>query len=135
MKKQRCQICRVPGGTLARRWLKPGHFLNHTISAPLAKPTSKRKFVDIIKTEKKGSDVNLAVHLLNDSLLDKYDCAVIVSNDSDLAESLRKEIWNCGELAGQTIMHAHIHLIPRRQGDTPNPRGGVRGVIPEKMAY
>ena len=42
---------------------------------------------------------------------------------------------NCGETAGQTIMHAHIHLIPRRQGDTPNPRGGVRGVIPKKMAY
>jgi len=42
---------------------------------------------------------------------------------------------NCGEAAGQTIMHAHVHLIPRRLGDTPNPRGGVRGVIPDKMAY
>jgi len=42
---------------------------------------------------------------------------------------------NCGESAGQTIWHAHIHLIPRRDGDTPNPRGGVRGVIPEKMDY
>ena len=42
---------------------------------------------------------------------------------------------NCGEAAGQTIMHAHIHLIPRRHGDTPNPRGGVRGVIPAKMLY
>jgi ATP adenylyltransferase len=42
---------------------------------------------------------------------------------------------NCGISAGQTIMHAHIHLIPRRDGDTPNPRGGVRGVIPERMWY
>jgi diadenosine tetraphosphate (Ap4A) HIT family hydrolase len=42
---------------------------------------------------------------------------------------------NCGESAGQTIMHAHIHLIPRRDGDTPKPRGGVRGVIPDKMSY
>ena len=42
---------------------------------------------------------------------------------------------NSGETAGQTVMHSHIHLIPRRKGDTPNPRGGVRGVIPEKMDY
>ena len=42
---------------------------------------------------------------------------------------------NCGVSAGQTIMHAHIHLIPRRDGDTPNPRGGVRGVIPGKRSY
>ena len=42
---------------------------------------------------------------------------------------------NIGEPAGQTIFHAHIHLIPRRNGDTSHPRGGVRGVIPEKMSY
>lgn len=42
---------------------------------------------------------------------------------------------NCGQSAGQTIFHAHIHLIPRRDGDTPNPTGGVRGVIPDKMCY
>lgn len=42
---------------------------------------------------------------------------------------------NCGEAAGQTVMHAHIHLIPRRKGDAPDPRGGVRGVIPGKMSY
>jgi diadenosine tetraphosphate (Ap4A) HIT family hydrolase len=42
---------------------------------------------------------------------------------------------NSGEVAGQTVMHSHIHLIPRRKGDTPNPRGGVRGVIPGKMDY
>jgi len=42
---------------------------------------------------------------------------------------------NIGESAGQTIFQAHLHLIPRRVGDTPHPRGGVRGVIPDKMPY
>ena len=65
-----------------------GHFLTNTIWAPLANPSDDKKFVKIIKTEEKGSDVNLAVHLLNDAWLNKYDCAVIISNDSDLAESI-----------------------------------------------
>lgn len=42
---------------------------------------------------------------------------------------------NCGEDAGQTVMHCHIHLIPRRKGDIDDPRGGVRGVIPDKRIY
>ena len=42
---------------------------------------------------------------------------------------------NNGGSSGQTIFHCHIHLIPRRDGDTPEPRGGVRGVIPDKMNY
>ena len=46
-----------------------------------------------------------------------------------------KKWMNNGELAGQTIFHCHIHLIPRREGDVENPRGGVRGVIPNKQEY
>lgn len=61
-----------------------------------------------------------------------------------LREAIRKEDSsvtgfnvgiNCGASAGQTIMHVHIHLIPRRDGDIANPRGGVRGVIPTRMDY
>jgi diadenosine tetraphosphate (Ap4A) HIT family hydrolase len=42
---------------------------------------------------------------------------------------------NCGEAAGQTVKHCHIHIIPRYHGDMEDPRGGVRGVIPEKQKY
>lgn len=42
---------------------------------------------------------------------------------------------NCGEAAGQSVWHAHIHVIPRYAGDVPDPRGGVRNVIPRKTGY
>lgn len=42
---------------------------------------------------------------------------------------------NDGAAAGQTVMHAHVHVIPRRAGDVPDPRGGVRWVVPGKAAY
>ena len=42
---------------------------------------------------------------------------------------------NVGEHAGQSIFHCHMHLIPRYKGDVPNPKGGVRGVIPSKQSY
>ena len=42
---------------------------------------------------------------------------------------------NSGKIAGQSIMHCHIHLIPRRKNDVDNPQGGVRGVIPSKQHY
>jgi diadenosine tetraphosphate (Ap4A) HIT family hydrolase len=42
---------------------------------------------------------------------------------------------NSGEAAGQTVCHAHWHLIPRREGDCEQPRGGVRGVIAEHRTY
>ncbi len=58
---------------------------------------------------------------------------------SALAEQLSPDGFNIGindgESAGQTVPHAHIHVIPRCSGDVPDPRGGVRWVIPEKAVY
>ena len=42
---------------------------------------------------------------------------------------------NAGQIAGQSILHCHIHIIPRRKGDVDNPQGGIRSVIPQKQHY
>lgn len=62
-----------------------GHYLSHAVWMPLADRTGPRpERAKVIKTEEKGSDVNLATHLLCDAFADSYDTAVIISNDSDL---------------------------------------------------
>lgn len=62
-----------------------GHFLTHVVKMQLAYPSpGQDPYVDVIKTEEKGSDVNLATHMLHDGYNDRYECAVVVSGDSDL---------------------------------------------------
>lgn len=63
-----------------------GTFQANEVTLPA---TTGRRFHDVIRTEEKGSDVNLAVHLVNDAWLNAYECAVVVSNDSDLAEGMK----------------------------------------------
>lgn len=66
-----------------------GQFRSNTRRRPLANPIpGQPRTVEIIERSEKGSDVNLAVNLLHDAWSDKFDCAVILSNDSDLAEAL-----------------------------------------------
>lgn len=67
-----------------------GHFITRPASRPLVRPPRRgSKFRDVWLTEEKGSDVNLASHLLIDGFRARYDLAVVVSNDSDLKEPIR----------------------------------------------
>ena len=67
-----------------------GHFLTNECSMLLASSTpSNPQYARVIKTEEKGSDVNLATHLLNDGYKQDYEVAVVITNDSDLLEPIR----------------------------------------------
>ena len=92
-----------------------GHFL-------IVPKRHTEDYFSMNKTEKK--DIGILIMKLKNRIMEK-DYSVTGFNIGT----------NIGESAGQTIFHAHIHLIPRRKDDTPHPRGGVRGVIPEKMSY
>ncbi len=74
--------------TIPNLTIKYGHFLTHSVRMHLSNVTPP-KAVWVDKTEEKGSDVNLAAHLLLDAFLKRFELAVIISNDSDLAEPLR----------------------------------------------
>jgi len=67
-----------------------GHFLSHEIMMPLAHPVpGQSKYAQVIKTEEKGSDVNIAAHMVNDGHKGLYQVAILVSNDSDLVEPIK----------------------------------------------
>jgi hypothetical protein len=99
-----------------------GHFLRHDVSMENFNPPPNT--VKVWKTEEKGSDVNIAVHLLNDAWLNSYDCAVVVSNDSDLAEAMRLVRSQTQKILGLVTpgapqrqpswqLRQHVHFIKR----------------------
>lgn len=67
-----------------------GHFLSHEVSVPtVCAPGQQQQYVKVIKTEEKGSDVNLATHLLHDAHMGRFDIAIVISNDSDLLAPIK----------------------------------------------
>jgi len=76
--------------------------------------------------------------LSNDELLACNDLIKIVKKEITNKDPLVKGFnlgTNIGVVSGQSILHCHFHLIPRREGDVDNPQGGVRSVIPNKQHY
>ena len=76
--------------------------------------------------------------LSNDELVACNDLLKIVKKEITNKDPLVKGFnlgTNIGKVSGQSILHCHFHLIPRRKGDVDNPQGGVRSVIPNKQHY
>lgn len=92
-----------------------GHYLSHEVMMPLASPPPNGpRFAKVIRTEEKGSDVNLATHLVADGYEDRYDAAVIVSNDSDLLEPLRLVRQRLGKVVGVLNPQRHPAFVLAR---------------------
>jgi len=78
-----------------------GHYLSHPVRMPLAAPVpGGPRYALVIKTEEKGSDVNLATELLADAYEDRFNVAVLVTNDSDLLEPVRLVRGRLGKVVG-----------------------------------
>jgi uncharacterized LabA/DUF88 family protein len=93
--------------------LVKGHYLCHPKSMPLVTPDSYgRRFADVLFTEEKGSDVNLASHLLMDGFRDRYESAIVVSGDSDLATPITMVQQELGKKVGV--------LLPQRLLNSPD---------------
>lgn len=95
--------------------VSPGHILI------ISNNSSKINFFDLSKEEKS-------------ELLNLFEIGKDIISEKFKPDGFNIGM-NCGESAGQTVMHFHCHLIPRYIGDMKNPRGGIRFCIPEKGNY
>ncbi|HDR9070516.1 NYN domain-containing protein (plasmid) [Burkholderia aenigmatica] len=102
-----------------------GHYLSHEVKMRLATPPANGSaYVSVIKTEEKGSDVNLASHLLHDAHLNRFDIAVVISNDSDLCEPIKLVRADLKKIVGVLNPHKnpsrailpHIDFIKQIRG-------------------
>ncbi len=90
-----------------------GFFLTHEVTMPLA--GGKRGYANVVKTEEKGSDVNIATHLLVDGFKNAFELAVVVSNDSDLLLPIRFVVEELGKPVGllNPQKHPSVELTKR----------------------
>lgn len=119
-----CRFCQVAASGEARQFGTVAVFFDgypvtpgHTLIVPVA---HRSDYFGL--TQDEVTDTDIALRTLREEFVANGVTAFNIG-------------WNIGEVSGQTIPHAHCHLIPRRPGDMGDPAGGVRGVIPEKQKY
>jgi len=101
--------------TLPKVSIHLGHFLVHEVNMPVVvKAGQAQHYVKVIKTEEKSSDVNLATHMLHDAHRDRFDVAVVVTNDSDLLEPIKIVRREIGKKVGLINPHKRFShaLLP-----------------------
>ena len=123
--------------TLPKVSITYGHYLSHPVRMPLVNPPPGGPYMaQVIKTEEKGSDVNLASHLLMDACRDAFDIAVVISNDSDLLEPIRLVYAEFGKPVG--VLNPQPHPSVKLQQQAPffkqiQPRALKRSLFPATL--
>ena len=108
-KAQRQQTYLRALATIPNLSIHEGHFLSNVVEAPLANPVAGRpRTAWILRTEEKGSDVNLATYMLLDAYDADYELAVVISNDSDLKTPIEAVRHRLGLTAGVLNPHPNI---------------------------
>lgn len=126
----KCFFCKFEKGLINEERVLDGKLAfvindGHPVTQYHSLIVPKRHFASFFEiTNEELLEINELIKIRKDQIL-KSDPTVVGFNIG----------INIGEAAGQTVFHLHVHLIPRRIGDVENPRGGVRGVIPEKQKY
>jgi diadenosine tetraphosphate (Ap4A) HIT family hydrolase len=119
-----CIFCRVNRSILAETKLSLAFLDNFPVSKGHTLVIPKRHVVSLWKmTTEEYTDAFALVRHVKDVLQEQFQ-----------PQGFNVGV-NCGHEAGQSVFHAHIHLIPRYTGDVSNPRGGVRNIIPGKGNY
>lgn len=118
-----CPFCKPGGVEIGTHWKLVKDAYPVTRGHHLIVPVRHvEKLTDLTKEEREE---------LGNVMVQSFYCIKIVSS---CMEGFNIGI-NHGKVAGQTVKHLHFHFIPRREDDVEDPRGGVRGVIPEKRVY
>jgi diadenosine tetraphosphate (Ap4A) HIT family hydrolase len=119
-----CIFCGLDRATLAQTKLSKAFFDGFPVSNGHSLVIPRRHVPSIWELpEEEYADLFKLVRLVKDLIQDRFDPQGINVGA------------NCGQAAGQTVLHAHIHIIPRYSGDVPHPRGGIRNIIPGKGNY
>jgi diadenosine tetraphosphate (Ap4A) HIT family hydrolase len=119
-----CIFCRLDRPTIAHSSLSTAFFDNFPVSKGHALVVPRRHVESIWDlTDEEYADAFLLVRRVKEALQEQFG-----------PEGFNVGV-NCGAVAGQSVWHAHIHVIPRYSGDVPKPRGGVRNIIQGKGDY
>ena len=119
-------------GTLSSVKIHFGTFLSHPTKMPLANPVGGQRFARVIKTEEKGSDVNLATYLLLDAFNGDFEQALVISNDSDLATPIQVVNSDLGKAVGVALPCSNPGRKPSVQ--LKNVARFIKNIRPKMLA-